>query len=131
MAGLSALDPRKLGDSRQRHDLRQADLRALAADIEDNPHPVVLAGDLNSSPAMGLLRRLPGRLGDAVAANDSVYPVSWAYLGRPLWRLDWVFTTDDVAVHRYRIVSAGNRSDHRGQHLTVSVPRCAGGKSCA
>jgi endonuclease/exonuclease/phosphatase (EEP) superfamily protein YafD len=130
MAGLSALDPRKLGDSRQRFELRLADLRAISADVEANRLPVVLAGDLNSSPAMGLLRALPDTLDDAIAAHDSVYPISWAWLGAPLWRLDWAFTSDEVTVHRYRIVPAGMMSDHRGQHLTVSVPRCPGGNPC-
>jgi endonuclease/exonuclease/phosphatase family metal-dependent hydrolase len=79
---------------------------------------------------MGLLRMLPDRLDDAAAAHDSLYPVSWAWRGPQLWRLDWAFTSDDVAVHRYRMVPAGDRSDHRGQLLTVSVTSCPEGRAC-
>lgn len=108
-------------DGLARHDLRVADYRAVTADIIDNPHPVVLAGDLNTSPAMRLLRTLPDRLVDATPALDSLYPASWAGYGLPLWRLDWVFTTTDVEVHRYQMVPPGDLSDHRGQLIVVSI----------
>jgi endonuclease/exonuclease/phosphatase family metal-dependent hydrolase len=107
---------------RDRQDQRRANYRALTADLEANPNPVVLAGDLNSTSAMGLLRTLPDRLVDAGPATGSVYPVSWTWFGLPLWRLDWTVTSADVAVHRYRMVSSGGLSDHAGQHLTLSFP---------
>lgn len=108
-------------DGLARHDLRAANYRAVAADVAGNPHPIVLAGDLNTSPAMRLIRTLPDRLVDASPALDSLYPGSWALLGMPLWRIDWVFTTDDVDVHEYRMVASGNGSDHSGQLVVVSV----------
>ncbi|BCL12358.1 hypothetical protein GCM10017556_00970 [Micromonospora sagamiensis] len=117
-------------DGLARYDLRAADYRALAADLADNPHPVLLAGDLNTSPAMRLIRALPDRLVDASRAIDSLYPVSWAGHGLPLWRIDWVFTTTDVTVHRYRMVPQGGLSDHRGQLVVVSIPSCRERTSC-
>ncbi|MFG3684798.1 endonuclease/exonuclease/phosphatase family protein [Micromonospora sp. NPDC047740] len=117
-------------DGLARQDLREANYLAVAADVADNPHPVVLAGDLNTSPAMRQLRTLPDRLVDATPALDSLYPTSWARYGLPLWRLDWVFTTADVDVHRYRMVPAGGLSDHSGQLVVVSLQDCRERTSC-
>ncbi|SBT42649.1 endonuclease/exonuclease/phosphatase family protein [Micromonospora narathiwatensis] len=111
-------------DALARQDLREANYRAVAADVADNPHPIVLAGDLNTSPAMRLVRTLPDRLVDASGALDSLYPTSWARYGLPLWRLDWVFTSADVDVHRYRMVPQGGLSDHNGQLVVVSIRPC-------
>ncbi|MEU8263279.1 endonuclease/exonuclease/phosphatase family protein [Micromonospora sp. NPDC048999] len=124
VVGLPARGGRTAEDALARDDLRAANYRAVAADIADNPHPIVLAGDLNTSPAMRLVRTLPDRLVDATPALDSLYPVTWARYGLPLWRLDWVFTTTDVAVHRYRIVPQGGLSDHSGQLVVVSLRDC-------
>ncbi|MFJ8581759.1 endonuclease/exonuclease/phosphatase family protein [Micromonospora sp. NPDC093277] len=117
-------------DPLARHDLREANYRAVAADIADNPHPIVLAGDLNTSPSMRLLRTLPNRLVDATPALGSLYPTSWARYGLPLWRLDWVFTTRDIDVHRYRMTPQGGLSDHRGQLVVMSLRDCREGTSC-
>lgn len=119
--GLPARSPDTAHDGLARHDLRQANYRALTADLADNPHPVLLAGDLNTSPAMRLIRTLPDRLVDATPALDGPYPTSWAFHGLPLWRLDWVFTSRDVGVHRYRMVPPDGLSDHHGQLVVVSL----------
>lgn len=124
--GLPFFEP----DSQKGHDVRRANYRALAADVAGNPFPIVLAGDLNTSPAMGLLRALPDRLTDATRATGSVYPATWARFGMPLWRLDWLFTTEEVTVRRYRMVLADGQSDHRAQHLTMSISECREGNSC-
>lgn len=108
-------------DAVARHDIRAANYQALASDVSHNPHPILLAGDLNTSPAMRLVRTLPDRLVDAAPALDSLYPTSWARYGLPLWRIDWVFTTSDVDVHEYRMVPQGDRSDHNGQLVVVSM----------
>ncbi|MEU3169093.1 endonuclease/exonuclease/phosphatase family protein [Streptosporangium sp. NPDC006930] len=111
-------DPRRL--NRTQHERRQANLRALAADVERNPHPILLAGDFNASPAMGILRLLPDRLVDATPVLGSLYPTSWDDRW-PLWRIDWAFTTPDVTVHRYELIRSGGLSDHSGQRLVVST----------
>ncbi|MEV6866552.1 endonuclease/exonuclease/phosphatase family protein [Streptosporangium subroseum] len=112
------LDPRRL--NRTQHELRQANLRALAADVEKNPHPAILAGDFNASPAMGIMRLLPDRMVDATPVLGSLYPTSWDDRW-PLWRIDWAFTTPDVTVHRYELVRSKGLSDHSGQRLVVST----------
>ncbi|RCG26247.1 hypothetical protein DQ384_30260 [Sphaerisporangium album] len=114
------LDPRRL--SRRQHLLRQANLRAVAADVAGNPHPAVLSGDFNASPAMGLLRMVPERMADATPALASLYPASWDER-LPWWRIDWTFATPEVTVHEYRFVRSNGLSDHSGQRLVISTSR--------
>ncbi|MFI5843312.1 endonuclease/exonuclease/phosphatase family protein [Catenuloplanes sp. NPDC051500] len=103
------------------HDSREASFRALAADLAGNPRPAFVAGDLNTSPVMGIQRLIPDRLRDAGPALRSPYPVSWDDRRLGLWRIDWVFTTPDVTVHRYELIPTRGQSDHRGQSLLLSL----------
>jgi hypothetical protein len=114
---LRRLTPNRLSRA---HELRTAGLRALAADVASNPKPVFVAGDFNTTPAMGALRGLPERLVDAGPALGSLYPTSWERR-LPWWRIDWVFTTAEVVVHRYRMVSPQTWSDHSGQEVVISL----------
>ncbi|MCI4066785.1 endonuclease/exonuclease/phosphatase family protein [Micromonospora sp. R77] len=109
---------------RRRHEFfqrRETQYRALAADLDRNPNPVLVAGDLNTSPAMADLRRLTDRLTDAGRASGSAYPTSWTIAGRRWWRLDWTFVSPDWTVHRYRLRDAGDMSDHRMQDVRLSL----------
>ncbi|MFC5830999.1 endonuclease/exonuclease/phosphatase family protein [Nonomuraea insulae] len=114
------LDLLSLG--RTQHEARQADLRALAADIQANPLPAFLAGDFNVSPAMGILRLVPGRMADATPALRSLYPATWDDRW-PWWRIDWAYTTQEITVHEYRLVRSNGLSDHSGQRLVLSLSR--------
>ncbi|MEV6692139.1 endonuclease/exonuclease/phosphatase family protein [Micromonospora sp. NPDC051196] len=108
---------------REQRAQREPQWRALARDVADNPHPVLLAGDLNTTPAMGDLRKVPDGLRDAQYAMSSPYPASWAYRpGWPhWWRLDWAFVSPQVRVHSYQFGDARGASDHRPQELLVSL----------
>ena len=102
--------------------IRQAALKAVAADIRTNPNRVVMAGDFNTSPAMNIIHMVSDRLVDQTKALPSFYPATWPVDNRPrLWRLDWLFTTPDVAVHRYDLVAPGGISDHKAQQITMSA----------
>ncbi|MGC4888897.1 endonuclease/exonuclease/phosphatase family protein [Micromonospora sp. DT227] len=100
---------------------RETQYRALAADLDRNPNPVLVAGDLNTSPAMGDLARLRDRLTDAARASGSAYPTSWTIAGRRWWRLDWTFVSPGWTVHRYRLRDARGMSDHRVQDVVLSL----------
>jgi endonuclease/exonuclease/phosphatase (EEP) superfamily protein YafD len=102
---------------------RTPQLDALEADVAANPGAVLVAGDFNSTGAMGDLSGLEHRLTDAARAGGGVLPTSWPASG-PLprmWRLDWAFTSDGVGVHRYALTGPAGQSDHLVQELTVSV----------
>jgi hypothetical protein len=100
---------------------REASFRAIRADIEANRNPVVLAGDTNTSPVMGIRRLLPERLVDPTPALSSLYPATYRRGPAELWRLDWVYTTGDVTVHSYELPGAAGLSDHRAQRVVLSV----------
>jgi endonuclease/exonuclease/phosphatase (EEP) superfamily protein YafD len=102
---------------------RLRELRRLRADLAGNPHPAVLAGDFNSPwmelSALGAdarAHRPPGSL-----APPRTWPVSDYPLPR-LWRLDWLYTTGDLAVPSYRVAGGEAFSDHAAQHFRVVVP---------
>jgi endonuclease/exonuclease/phosphatase (EEP) superfamily protein YafD len=119
--GQTPLNPRFYTFLRAFAGERAANLRAIEADLDRNPGPVLLAGDFNTTPAMGDLRGVRARLRDATPALRSVYPVSWRDGWLPWWRLDWAFTSDSVRVHRYALLDPRGLSDHRPQSLVVSL----------
>jgi len=108
---------------RAQHAQREPQWRALARDVPANGHPLVVAGDLNTSPAMGDLGKLPAGLRDAAVASRSPYPATWSDApGWPRWwRLDWAFVSASVRVHEYRLSGPTGVSDHRAQELVVSL----------
>ncbi|MEV4478106.1 endonuclease/exonuclease/phosphatase family protein [Micromonospora coxensis] len=118
------LAPRRfLGFVAERDAARRAQLRALEADVAANPHPVLVGGDFNTTPAMGDLRPLRDRLRDAADASAAGYPASWPDGRLPaLWRLDWTLTSPAVRVHRYELRAPAGLSDHRAQHALISLP---------
>lgn len=97
-------------------------LRALAADVSTNDHPVLLAGDMNTTPAMGEREAFPAGLRDAAGASGSAYPVSWPADGSfpRWWRLDWALVSPGMTVHRYDFLDPAGLSDHRIQFLAVT-----------
>ncbi|MET8996418.1 endonuclease/exonuclease/phosphatase family protein [Amycolatopsis sp. NPDC004169] len=107
-----------------RDGLRKAQLAGLAEDVAANPNPLLVAGDFNTSPAMGDLDGLRGTLVDADRASSSLYPGSWP-ASAPLWRLDWTLTTPGVRVHDYGFDDPAGLSDHDLQRTRISL---AGGR---
>ncbi|HYN97259.1 MAG TPA: endonuclease/exonuclease/phosphatase family protein [Pilimelia sp.] len=101
-------------------EMRLAGYAAIAADMAGNPLPIVFAGDLNTSPAMGIRRLVPDRLVDQTRVLSSLYPASWP-ASSPKWRLDWLFTTPDVAVSRYELLDTAGFSDHKIQRVALSA----------
>ncbi len=101
---------------------RREQFAALTRDATTNPRPLLIAGDFNTSPAMGDLDPLRARLHDARSASGELYPGSWGgLLGTDWWRLDWAFTNDGAAVDHYAFVDDRGMSDHRGQDLRISL----------
>ncbi|WP_329245918.1 endonuclease/exonuclease/phosphatase family protein [Actinoallomurus sp. NBC_01490] len=108
---------------RDRNPARQEQYHGLLADLTANRNPALIAGDFNTSPAMGDIEPLRERLNDASRVSDSFYPISWNQLGSlRLWRLDWAFTTQGLKVDRYALKPAPHGySDHRAQFIRASL----------
>jgi endonuclease/exonuclease/phosphatase family metal-dependent hydrolase len=100
-------------------DGRRRQLDHLLADVDRNPHPFVVAGNFNLLPNTGDRGGLAG-LKDAGRVDDSLYPVSLTFFGLPLWRMDWTFTSNDMGVHSYDLVSPEGLSSRHLQDVVVS-----------
>lgn len=116
------LTPEFLGNVKGLDEGRQAQLDAVAADVGDNPNPVVVSGNLNVLPNSGDLRRFDG-LADAGRAGRSLYPSTMRFFGLGLWQVDWTFTSPEIGVHDYAVRSAEGLSSHDPQELVLSIPR--------
>jgi endonuclease/exonuclease/phosphatase family metal-dependent hydrolase len=119
-------------DVRARVEHRKTEFAALRRDVEGNDGPVLVAGDFNTTAAMGDLRWLRSRLDDAAHAGNTIYPASWPAAGPDarqhvpagtpaLWRLDWAFTSN-ARVLGYTVAGSEGMSDHRAQELRMALP---------
>ena len=81
----------------------------------------VIAGDFNTTPAMGDIDRVSALGQDAAAQGHSVYPVSWNEHG-PLrfYRLDWGFLRNGATARDYQLVEPRGMSDHSAQVMELS-----------
>ena len=104
--------------TRVRH--RAAEYGALRRDVAANHNAKLVAGDFNTTAAMGDVDWLRSHMSDAVHADSSLYPASWPAAGPTLWRLDWAFTTG-IQVYRYAFRGPEGMSDHRAQDLRLSL----------
>lgn len=101
---------------------RRAQYKGLLDDIGGNRNPLLVAGDFNTTAAMGDLSPLRSALDDAADHGGSVLPISWNEQGRlRLWRLDWTFTSAGLETYRYELTALPDVSDHRLQETVVSV----------
>ncbi|MER5311004.1 endonuclease/exonuclease/phosphatase family protein [Streptomyces sp. NPDC002773] len=116
----SWFSPAFYGVVRDTDPVRKEHFAALLSDARANPHPLLISGDFNTTPAMGDLKGLREAFRDTLPASSSFLPGTWGVGGLPLWRLDWTFTDEDLRVHRYALASAAGLSDHKGQELVVS-----------
>ncbi|SFK24577.1 endonuclease/exonuclease/phosphatase family protein [Streptomyces pini] len=106
--------------------------RKLRADLGRNPHPAVVAGDFNAAwmnlYSLGAGTRPHNPSGSLFPAlswpaceGSCSLPRSWRALPQ-LWRFDWLFTTEDLAVSGYHLRGGEALSDHSAQKIRVVVP---------
>ncbi|MFB7272089.1 endonuclease/exonuclease/phosphatase family protein [Streptomyces sp. NPDC056244] len=124
--GPHLLSPSVFGMLQDRQRSRSAQFEGLEDELREQRErgtALVVAGDFNSSPAMGELTELRSTLRDAADSGGGVYPRTWNELVPVLglWRLDWAFTTEPVTVDRYALDRMDGLSDHRAQILEVSL----------
>lgn len=103
---------------RELYTRREAELKVLHADLDRNPNPVLVGGDLNVMPGTGDLHWLAG-LTDAAHASGSLYPVSFWVGLLQAWRVDWTMTSPDVRVFSCVLTDPHGLSTHRAQDVTI------------
>lgn len=110
----------------RRHFIRQNEYQVLTSDVAGNQNPLVVAGDFNTSPAMGDNRQLLKITRDAANFGQSLYPSTWRVGGQlpRLWRNDWFLIRNDIGVISFQSLNPEGNSDHLVQsvHLVVETP---------
>ena len=108
----------------RRHFIRQDEYQTLTENVANNLNPLVIAGDFNTSPAMGDNRELLGITEDAAKAGKSLYPSTWRVGGQlpRLWRNDWFLVRNDLRVARFESLHPQGNSDHLVQSVDLVTP---------
>ncbi|POF30574.1 endonuclease/exonuclease/phosphatase family metal-dependent hydrolase [Roseibium marinum] len=108
---------------RRRHSIRKDEFAALTAEVSRNQSPLVVAGDFNTSPAMGDNRGLLAVSQDAAAFSSIVYPATWRVGGQlpKLWRNDWFLIRNDIRVDRFEQLDPQGNSDHLAQFVGLTL----------
>ncbi len=115
-----------IDDWRQNYELRLLQSRALAADLENTPRPLIVAGDLNApvaSPVVGSL--LATGLRDAFSEAGRGYGYSYGQalpIGISFLRIDHVLVSRRIRLLDCYVGNAGT-SDHRPVIVDLSLPR--------
>lgn len=102
---------------------RAAQVEVLIDDLAANPHPVLVAGDFNSTALSGAVASMNDLL-ECPDPDGEFFPVSWPKLRFPLpelWRLDWACTGGGAAVAEYRFVAPEGLSDHDAQRIGLNL----------
>ena len=109
----------------RRHFIRADEYDALLRDVSNNSLPLVIAGDFNTSPAMGDNRRLLDSTQDAVRFSNILYPATWRVGGQlpRLWRNDWFLIRNSLVVNEFRSIDPEGNSDHLVQSVRLSLPQ--------
>jgi len=106
----------------QKDGSRQAQFAALTRQMRTGDRQLLVAGDFNTSPAMGELGPVKKLGQDIAQAGGPLYPVSWPADGVvTAWRLDWAFVRGGPQPQRYRLLDPGGLSDHRAQDMWINV----------
>jgi endonuclease/exonuclease/phosphatase (EEP) superfamily protein YafD len=109
-------------EMRRRAARRDREYGGLTADVVVNPNPSVIAGDFNTTPAMGEIRRMRAAATAAPFTSGSRQPASWHARSRlRWWRLDWLFVTTGASVRSYRFLPSDGLSDHCAQEAVITI----------
>lgn len=96
----------------------QAD--SIRKSIDNSPHPVILCGDFNDTPASYAYETIRGDLSDAFMESGS--GLGQTYIGEfPSFRIDYIFYNDSLKARNYKTYSV-KLSDHHPISAQISKP---------
>ena len=90
--------------------VRAREIDGIVTMIDKETLPVILCGDLNSTPNNRVYRTLSGRLRDAFAEAGEGWGMTY-HARLPAVRIDYVFVSEEWEVAAARVQEA-NLSDH-------------------
>ena len=106
---------RYLRQYRAAYRVRAREIDGIVAMIEEETLPVILCGDLNSTPNNRVYRTLSGRLRDAFAEAGEGWGMTY-HARLPAVRIDYVFVSEE-----WEVVAARVQEAHLSDHLPLLV----------
>ena len=103
--------PDYLRQYREAYRVRHREVEEIVRMVEREADPVILCGDLNSTPYNRVYARLAGVLRDAFAERGRGWGMTY-HARRPLARIDYVFVSEEWDVVSARVVEDAYLSDH-------------------
>jgi len=96
---------------------RKLALNNLKADLKKTEYGYLIAGDFNSTKAMGLMSELLHEHQDAINYSRQLLPLTFQFAGLKLWRFDYFLLRKEkkLQVKTYRNLDHHGLSDHDPQ----------------
>ncbi len=106
---------------RRRFLARKLALKNLQRDLQNTKHDYLIAGDFNSSKAMGVMGELFKQHQDAASYSRELLPLTFQFAGLKLWRFDYVLLPKkgNLQVKSFRNLKHNGLSDHDPQWLEL------------
>ena len=103
---------------------RQLAFKNLKADISSTKIDYLIAGDFNSTKAMGVMNDLLQTHNDAAQYSTSLFPLTFEFGGVRWWRFDYELTpktNSNIRILSYQNLEHYGLSDHNPQSLIVNI----------
>ncbi len=105
---------------------REIGFKDLKRDLKNEKSDYFVAGDFNSTKAMGVMDNLLKNNIDGIKYSNDVLPFSYQLFGFKLWRIDFTLlpkANDNIRFKSYKTISPENLSDHDPIVLSLDVKK--------
>ncbi len=100
--------------------IRANQANLLRDQIDESPHPVIVCGDFNDTPASYAYKRIRGNRGDSFRSAGKGYGYTYRYL-RKLFRIDYLlYSQEDIRAVHYASPEL-EHSDHKPVIVKLDV----------
>ena len=100
--------------------IRANQANLLRDQIDESPHPVIVCGDFNDTPASYAYKRIRGNRGDSFRSAGRGYGYTYRYL-RKLFRIDYLlYSQEDIRAVHYASPEL-EHSDHKPVIVKLDV----------
>lgn len=118
------LNPNFYEGLQRRFAARHLAFQNLKADIQNWKLDYLIAGDFNSTKAMGVMNELFDKNIDVVTYSGEWFPVTFTFKGLNLWRFDYQLigkASRNIRVKSYQNMDPQGLSDHNPQLLVLDI----------
>ncbi|MDQ6984870.1 MAG: endonuclease/exonuclease/phosphatase family protein [Candidatus Dojkabacteria bacterium] len=104
---------------KSKFEIRKYYFDTLLDDVKDNNNQYIIAGDFNSTKAMGSMNNLLKLTKDSYTKSRVLFPATWEDNGLKLWRIDYSLISSGLDFIRHDDVDPIYFSDHWGQRSII------------